>query len=146
VTADLSSWNESSTTRAIAEFVERVTTEGGPDYVPPSERIAIYDNDGTLWCEKPMPVEVVFILQRLAEMAEQDPGLRTRQPWQAAWEKDYGWLGNVITKHYHGDDSDVRVLMGGVVQAFEEAGCDEFVFFPTSSDPAQVDLLADAVL
>ena len=54
---------------AIVDFVERVTTEGGPDYVPPAERIAVYDNDGTLWCEKPMPIELGFILRRLAEMA-----------------------------------------------------------------------------
>jgi hypothetical protein len=46
-----------------------VTSEGGPDYVPPSERIATFDNDGTLWCEKPMPIELGFILRRLAEMA-----------------------------------------------------------------------------
>jgi hypothetical protein len=51
-------------------------------------------------------------------MAEQDPSLRERQPWQAAREKDYAWLGEVITKHYRGDDSDVKVLMGGILQAF----------------------------
>jgi phosphoserine phosphatase len=65
-----------------------------------------------------MPIELVFILERLAEMAEQDASLRARQPWKAAHAKDYGWLGNVITKHYAGDDSDVKVLLGGVVQAF----------------------------
>ena len=66
----LASWHDTATRAAIVEFVERVTTEGGPDYVPPSERIAVYDNDGTLWCEKPMPIELGFILVRLAEMAE----------------------------------------------------------------------------
>ena len=78
----------------------------------------MFDNDGTLWCEKPMPVELGFILKRLDEMAEQDASLRDRQPWKAAREKDYGWLGGVITKHYHGDDTDVKVLMGGIVRAF----------------------------
>ena len=58
--------------RAIVDFVERVTAEGGPDYVPPPERIAVFDNDGTLWCEKPMPIELGFILHRLAAMAEAD--------------------------------------------------------------------------
>ena len=82
----------------------------------------MFDNDGTLWCEKPMPIELGFILQRLAAMAEQDPKLRDRQPWKAAYDRDYGWLGEVITKHYHGDDSDVKVLIGGVLQAF--AGMD----------------------
>jgi hypothetical protein len=51
-------------------------------------------------------------------MADMDASLRGRQPWQAAFEHDYGWLGNVITKHYHGDDNDVKVLMGGILHAF----------------------------
>jgi phosphoserine phosphatase len=95
-----------------------VTTAEGPDYVPPAERIAVFDNDGTLWCEKPMPIELGFVLVRLAEMAEADELLREKQPWKAAREKDYAWLADVITKHYHGDDSDVNVLMGGMLQAF----------------------------
>ena len=114
----LASWNDTPTRQAVVDFVARTVEEGGAQYVPPAERIAVFDNDGTLWCEKPMPLELGFILQRLAEMAEQDPSLRARQPWQAAWEKDYAWLGGVITKHYHGDDSDVKVLMGGILQAF----------------------------
>jgi haloacid dehalogenase-like hydrolase len=114
----LTSWHDTGTRKAIIDFVERVTTEGGADYVPPSERIAVYDNDGTLWCEKPMPIELGFVLARLAEMAEADESLREKQPWKAARERDYAWLGDVITKHYHGDDSDVKVLMGGMIQAF----------------------------
>jgi phosphoserine phosphatase len=114
----LTSWTDGATRAAITEFVDRVTTEGDPDFVPPAERIAVFDNDGTLWCEKPMPVELGFILKRFAEQAEADPALRDRQPWKAARERDYHWLGEVITKHYHGDDSDVKVLMGGIVQAF----------------------------
>jgi hypothetical protein len=61
-----------------------VTQAGGPSYVPPEERVAVFDNDGTLWCEKPIPIELGFILQRLAAMAEQDASLRERQPWKAA--------------------------------------------------------------
>ncbi len=68
----LASWNDTPATRAIVEFVERVTQEGGANYVPPAERIAVFDNDGTLWCEKPIQIEVGFILKRLAEMAELD--------------------------------------------------------------------------
>ncbi len=107
---------ERHTRAAIVDF-ERVTDEGGAT-VPPDDRVAVFDNDGTLWCEKPMPVELGFILHRFTEMAEEDPALRDRQPWKAAWDKDYAWLGAVITKHYHGDDSDVKVLMGGILQAF----------------------------
>ena len=94
----LPSWNDGPAAAAIQEFVERVTTEGSPEFVPPDERVAVFDNDGTLWCEKPMPIQLDFILGRLVAMADQDPALRTRQPWQAAYNRDYGWLGEVITK------------------------------------------------
>ena len=118
----LVSWNDGPALAAIRGFVARVTDDASPDFVAPEERVAVFDNDGTLWCEKPMPIELGFILQRLVAMAEQDPKLRDRQPWKAAYDRDYGWLGEVITKHYHGDDSDVKVLIGGVLQAF--AGMD----------------------
>jgi hypothetical protein len=114
----LQSWNDTPTRQAIVEFVESVTREGSPHYLEPPNRVAVFDNDGTLWCEKPMPIELGFILLRFAEMAEKDPSLRDRQPWKAACEQDFAWLGAVITKHYHGDDSDVKVLMGGILRAF----------------------------
>jgi haloacid dehalogenase-like hydrolase len=68
----------------------------------------------------------LLILQRLAAMADQDPSLRDRQPWKAAHDNDYRWLGDVITKHYHGDDSDVKVLMGGILQAFAGMTVDDY--------------------
>ena len=119
MTPHLASWNDTPTKRAIVEFVAQVSDESSPNYVPPEARIAVYDNDGTLWCEKPMPIQADFILRRLAAMADQDPALRERQPWKAAYEKDYAWLNGVIVKHYHGDESDVKVLLGGVLKAFE---------------------------
>ena len=118
--AHLPSWNDTATRRAIVDFVDSVAD------VPEEERIAVFDNDGTLWCEKPMPIELGFILRRLAEMAEQDESLRRRQPWQAAHERDHGWLGAVITKHYQGDDTDVRVLMAGILQAFAGWSVEEY--------------------
>lgn len=124
--AHLASWNDTPTRQALVDYVEGAVQEGGAQYVPLSERIAVFDNDGTLWCEKPMPPELGFVLQRLAEMAEQDPSLRARQPWQAAREKDYAWLGGVLTKHYHGDDSDVKVLLGGILQAFAAVSVDTY--------------------
>jgi phosphoserine phosphatase len=122
----LPSWQEGATKQAIQEFVQRVTTERSPDFVPPLERVAVFDNDGTLWCEKPMPIQLDFILRRLVVMADQDPTLRTRQPWQAAYTRDYGWLGEVITKHYHGDDSELPVLAAGVLQAFAGITVEDF--------------------
>jgi phosphoserine phosphatase len=122
----LANWNDTKATTAILEFVERVTTEGGPDYVPPSERIAVYDNDGTLWCEKPMPIELGFILRRFVAMAEEAETLRERQPWKAAVEGDHAWLGDALTKHYAGDDGDLRLLMGGMLQAFDGQSVEEY--------------------
>jgi phosphoserine phosphatase len=73
-----------------------------------------------------MPIQLDFILRRLAAMADQDPGLRDRQPWQAAYTRDFGWLGQVITKHYNGDDSELPVLAAGILQAFAGITVEEF--------------------
>jgi phosphoserine phosphatase len=118
----LAAWTDTATREAIVAFAEDAAQT-----VPPEERVAVFDNDGTLWCEKPMPVELWFILERLAEMAEADESLREKQPWKAASEKDYAWLGGVIEKHYAGDDSDVKVLIGGLLQAFAGQTVDEYV-------------------
>jgi phosphoserine phosphatase len=118
----LPSWNDTATTQAIVGFAEVVARD-----VPPEERVAVFDNDGTLWCEKPMPVELGFVLERLSAMAERDPSLREKQPWQAAFEEDYVWLGGVMDKHYAGDDADLKVLMSGLLQAFAGQTVDEYV-------------------
>lgn len=115
----LPSWNEGENKRSIINFVEAVTRADSGQYVPPAERIAVFDNDGTLWCEKPMYVQLDFILRQLAAQAKADPALRSQQPWQAAWEKDFDWLNGVVTKHYVGDDSDLKVLLAGVLSLSE---------------------------
>jgi hypothetical protein len=122
----LASWKDGPAKTAIVDFVARVIEPGGADFVPPEERIAVFDNDGTLWCEKPMPIELGFILQRMTTMAEREPALRTAQPWKAAYDRDYSWLAGAITKHHHGDESDVKVLIAGMVQAFEGVSVDEY--------------------
>ena len=94
--------------------------------MPVEERVAVFDNDGTLWCEKPMPIQLDFILRRLAEMAEADPTLRDRQPWKAAHERDYAWLARLMAEHYAGDDTNVKTLGAGVVAAFANITVDEF--------------------
>jgi len=137
----LPSWKDGEARRAIVQFVKDATDENGAHYVPPHERLAVFDNDGTLWCEKPMPVELGFILVRLAEMAEHDPALRDRQPWKAAYSKDYAWLGEAITKHYRGDDSDVKLLIGGMLKAFSGMSMEEYTkmaggFLTEAKNPA----------
>jgi len=71
----LPSWNEGDARSAILDFVARVTREGGPDFVPPAERIAVFDNDGTLWCEYPLQVQVFFTLAELKRLGGADPSL-----------------------------------------------------------------------
>jgi phosphoserine phosphatase len=122
----LRSWNDGAALAAIRDFVARVTAEGSPEFLPVTERVAVFGNDGTLWCEKPMPIELGFILQRLAAMAEQDPALRERQPWKAAYERDYAWLGGVLAEHYAGDDSNVRLLAGGILAAYAGISVEDF--------------------
>ena len=117
----LSSWNDGAAKDAVLDFVERVSAD-----VPQQERVAVFDNDGTLWCEKPLPIQADFILRRLHEMAEADPTLREKQPWQAAYERDYAWLGQVMEEHYAGDDTNVRTLLGGVTAAHAGISVDEF--------------------
>jgi phosphoglycolate phosphatase-like HAD superfamily hydrolase len=118
----LASWNAGGARQAVVEFVERTVSEG----VPVDERVAVFDNDGTLWCEKPMPIQADFILRRLFEMAQADPELRGRQPWKAAYERDYGWLGKVLAEHYAGDETNVRTLLAGVLAAFEGITVEDF--------------------
>jgi phosphoglycolate phosphatase-like HAD superfamily hydrolase len=118
----LTSWNAGATRQAVVEFVERVVSDG----VPVEERVAVFDNDGTLWCEKPLPIQADFILRRLFEMAQADPDLRGRQPWKAAYERDYAWLGQVLTEHYAGDDTNLPALAGGVLAAFGGITVEEF--------------------
>ncbi len=84
----LPSWNDGAIKSALVDFVARVTTEGGPDFVPAAERIATFDNDGTLWCEQPVYVQAVFALDRARVMAADDPALAARPAFQAILSKD----------------------------------------------------------
>ena len=87
-------------------------------FVPPPERVAVFDNDGTLWTEKPIPIQLDFTLHRLAEQAAADPSLGRHQPYKAALANDLHWLGEAMVKHYHGDDADLALLQGAVSDAF----------------------------
>jgi len=122
MSSTLESWNDGATKSAIVAFVEHVDAAGVPD----AERVAVFDNDGTLWCEKPLPIQADFILRRLHEMAVADPELRDRQPWKAAYEGDYAWLGAVMAAHYAGDDSDVRTLLSGILTAYDGMTIEDF--------------------
>ncbi|HKP39514.1 HAD family hydrolase [Mycobacterium sp.] len=136
----LDTWANGPTKSAIIDFVDRVTSEGGPDYVAPHERVAVFDNDGTLWCEKPMYIQLDFLIRRFAEQADADPSLLERQPYKAAAEGDLKWFGEAVTKHYQGDDSDVKPLVGAILTAHHEISVEEHrervsAFFDAAKHP-----------
>jgi hypothetical protein len=87
-TDPLPSWNEGANKQAITDFVARVTQQGGPDFVPAAERIATFDNDGTLWVEHPMYVQLAFVLDRVKAMAPLHPEWKDTQPFKVALEGD----------------------------------------------------------
>ncbi|MBR0896198.1 haloacid dehalogenase-like hydrolase [Bradyrhizobium tropiciagri] len=87
-TNPLPSWNDGAAKTAIVDFVARVTTQSGADFVPPAERIATFDNDGTLWTEQPYYFQLAFALDRVRAMAPEHPDWKTRQPFRALLEGD----------------------------------------------------------
>jgi len=84
----LPSWNDGAAKSAIVEFVGKVTRQGGPDFVPAPQRIATFDNDGTLWTEQPVPVQMAFALDRVKALAPQNPQWKDTQPFKAVLEGD----------------------------------------------------------
>jgi hypothetical protein len=90
--AQLPSWNDGASKSAILSFVARVTTPDGADFVPPPERIATFDNDGTLCCEQPLQTQFFFLFDRVKELSARDPALNERQPFKAVLEHDYNTL------------------------------------------------------
>ena len=89
----LPSWNDGATKKSITDFVARVTTQGGADFVPAEQRIATFDNDGTLWTEQPYYFQLAFAFDRVKAMAPQHPEWKTKQPFKALLDKDMKALG-----------------------------------------------------
>jgi len=84
----LPSWNDGPAKQSIITFVQKVTTPGSPDFVPVPERIATFDNDGTLWCEKPLPVQLFFVIDRVKALASQHPEWQTTEPYASILKGD----------------------------------------------------------
>jgi hypothetical protein len=95
----LPSWNDGAARQAIVRFVADVTTKGGPSFVPPEERIAVFDNDGTLWTEQPLYVQLAFVLDRVKALAPGHPEWKRTQPFEGALEGD---LAAVAATGEHG--------------------------------------------
>ena len=101
----LPSWNDTSAKQTIVDFVGRVTKAGGPDFVAPAERIATFDNDGTLWVEQPMYVQMAFALDRVKALAPLHPEWKDTQPFKAVLE------GDMKTLAESGERGLVEVIM-----------------------------------
>ncbi len=126
----LAAWNDGVAKRAIVEFVTRVTTSGSPDFVPTADRIATFDNDGTLWAEKPLPSEVFFVLARLHELAARDPSLKTKQPFKAALDGDTAYF------HEQGAKAVVQLMNATHTGMSQEQFASEVTaFFETQQHP-----------
>ena len=120
----LASWRDGTTRSAILDFVRSVTRRGD-SFAPPAERVATFDNDGTLWCEKPMYVQADFIMRRWKEMIQAQPELAKTQPFKALAAGDREWLMDLY--------AHVPELIKGVTEAYEgitveafEAAVDDF--------------------
>jgi len=87
-TDPLPSWNDGQTKQSVVEFVQKVTDNPSPDFVPPSERIATFDNDGTLWPSHPMYTQLAFALERIKALAPKHPEWQTKQPFKAVLDND----------------------------------------------------------
>ena len=86
--AQLPSWNDGPAKTAVVGFVERVTREGGPEYVAPAKRIAVFDNDGTLWTEQPIYIQLAFAFDRIKALVNEHPEWKEKQPFKAVLEND----------------------------------------------------------
>ena len=127
----LSSWNEGPAKTAILDFVRAVTTPGD-SFVPPAERIATFDNDGTLWCEKPIYVQADFTFRRFKEMVREDPKRAAEQPYKAVVEGDTEWLADVYA-HVPELVKGVTEAFGGITTEAFDAAAKEF--FATATHP-----------
>jgi len=94
----LPSWNEGASKSALLAFVAATTDEGSPDFVPAADRIAVFDNDGTLWCERPVYVQAVFVRDRVRALVADHPEWRDREPFRAVLEDDREGIAEVGRK------------------------------------------------
>jgi phosphoserine phosphatase len=127
----LPSWREGATKTAILEFVRSVT-EPGDSFVPEPERVATFDNDGTLWCEKPLYIQADFLFRRWKQMVDEDASKGAEQPWKAVIEGDQAWLAGLQGR--------LPELIKGVTEAYDAITVEAFEdavreFFATAKHP-----------
>src|SRR5271167_1028648 len=117
---DLSLWNDTPTRAAILRFVSAVIDTGSSGFVPEADRIATFDYDGTLWCEKPSYVQADFFLRRMRDMTEADPTLAKDQPYKAVAENDKDFLGHLLDHAAELAKGVTEAYAGITTEAFEQ--------------------------
>src|ERR1700733_3890675 len=120
----LASWNDGTTKKSILDFVARVTEAGGKDFVAPGERIATFDNDGTLWSERPYPFQVAFALDRVKALAPQHPEWQDKEPFRSVLAAD---LKGMLSGGYHGLIAMVAATHSGMTTDEFEAEVRQWV-------------------
>lgn len=136
----LDSWIDGVTRSRIVEYVERVTRADSKDFLPVSERIVVADNDGTLWPEQPLVVQLAFTNERFREIAATNPELASQQPYKAALADDHAWMTDAVSRYYQGDASGVSQILKALPSAFAGLSIEQYQtkvleFFESSLHP-----------
>lgn len=118
----LASWSTGATIDAIVEFLAESGAEGSPSYIPEADRIAAFDNDGTLWCEQPAPAQTGLLLGKLIEQAKTDPSLALEEPYKAIVNQDPVFLGALARQ----EPDAVLAFLKGVGKAWEGTTPEEY--------------------
>ena len=129
----LPSWNDGPTKAAIIQFVQDVTKESGPKFVPPEQRIATFDNDGTLWCEQPVP-QFEFAAYQVKKMAVDHPEWNDTQPFKSVLEDDKEYLVNDLLNN-HGKEIMKLIAVTHAGMTLKEFNADVKAFLNASSHP-----------
>ena len=111
----LPSWNDTQTKQAILDYVAKISDENSPDYIPPAERIAAFDNDGTLWVEQPAPAQTGLLIGKLVEKVKANPALAAEQPYKGIVTQDPVFLQGLAQQI----PETVIAFLSGVGKAWE---------------------------
>jgi len=123
---NLSLWNDTPTKSAIVGYVHAVTDRNNTNFVPEVERVATFDNDGTLWLEKPLYVQLHYLIRQIGLVAASNSEVRTKQPFKAVYENDQAWFKEAAAGVAKGDLTKAMSILAGAAEAFEGMTIDEF--------------------
>ena len=123
---NLSLWNDTPTKSAIVGYVHAVTDRNNTNFVPEVQRVATFDNDGTLWLEKPLYVQLHYLIRQIGLVAASNSEVRTKQPFKAVYENDQAWFKEAAAGVAKGDLTKAMSILAGAAEAFEGMTIDEF--------------------